>query len=255
MEYVEFWRVRRSLLWHAGILAVIVVVILSLPQVGTVHVTGPGGSTNFAPGRGVPLSAIATIGAFFAAIYASSVGTSLNRENVTRDVSWTKPLSRTVLALRYVLIDLVGVAIAFALAIAAVAVVSSYMHFPVFFDRQAPVEIVLGVGIGTMWYGLVQVVTCIAPPGARSLAGILWPVAGVLTLLEHVLPGYLGAIVRAIDVLNPLNYMSSTSTHGDTGTMMIQPGTLPSDERALIVWCLTLAFCVLAIIMWPRKEA
>lgn len=252
MEYVEFWRVQRSLLWHAGIVAVIVLVIVTLPQVGAVHVMGPNGSTNFAPGRGVPLGAIATIAAFFAAIYASSVGTSLNRENSTRDLSWTKPLSRTLLALRYLLIDLAGVVIAFAIALAAVAVIATYMHFPPYFDAQAPAELALGAGVGAMWYGLLQVLTCIAPPGARSLAGILWPVALVVGALSQ-LPGSIGTIMRAIDVLSPLHYMSSTSIHGDTNP--VQQGAMPADERALIVWCFALAFCALAIVLWPRKEA
>jgi hypothetical protein len=254
MEQVELWRVQRSLLWHAGIVAVIVLVILTLPQVGTVHVTGAGGSTNFAPGNGAPLSAIAGIAAFFAAIYASSVGTSLNRENSTRDLSWTKPLARTVLALRYILIDLVGVAIAFAIAMAAGTVIATYMHFPPYFDAQATAQIVLGIGIGAMWYGLLQVLTCVAPPGARSLAGILWPVAFVVTGLSH-LPGSIGAIMRAIDVVNPLHYMSSTSVHDNTTTTTIGQGGMPGDERALIVWCFALAFCAISIVLWPRKEA
>lgn len=254
MEYVEFWRVRRSLLWHAGIVAAIVAVVLMLPQIGTVHVVGPGGSTKFAPGAGAPLGVLAAVAAVFAAIYASSVGTSLNRENGTRDLSWTKPLSRTVLALRYVLIDLAGVLVAFGIALAAEAVITTYMHFPPFFDAQAPVQIALGTGVGAMWYGLLQVSTCVAPPSARSLAGILWPVAFVVAGLAH-LSGSIGAIMRALDVLNPLNYMSSTSVDGSTGSATVLQGPLPADERALIVWCFAFAFCALAIGLWPRKEA
>lgn len=255
MEQVELWRVQRSLLWHAGIVAVIVLVILTLPQVGTVHVEGSGGSTNFAPGSGVPISLLATIAAFFAAIYASSIGTSLNRENATRDLSWTKPLSRTVLALRYVLIDLAGVVIAFAIAMAAAAAIATYMHFPPYFDAQAAEQIAVGIGIGAMWYGLLQVLTCVAPPGARSLAGILWPVALAVGGLSDVLPGSFGEIVRAINVLNPLRYMSSTSIHDAARASTSLQAPLPADERALIVWCFTLAFCALAIYLWPRKEA
>lgn len=254
MEYVEFWRVRRALLWGSGGMAIIVLIILTLPQVGTVHVVGPGGSTNFASGIGAPVDALAGIAAFFAAIYASSVGTSLNRENATRDLSWTKPLPRSVLALRYILIDLCGIVIAFAVALAACLIVATYAHFPPFFDAQSPMQIALGVGVGAMWYGLLQVLTCVAPPGARSLAGILWPVALLVTGLSHI-PGSIGAIMRALDVLNPLHYMSSTSVSGATGTATVLAGALPAGERAAIVWCFTLAFCALAVVLWPRKEA
>ncbi|HEV8022203.1 MAG TPA: hypothetical protein VGP41_13105 [Candidatus Lustribacter sp.] len=252
MEFVEFWRVRRSLLWFAGSVAAIVVLFLMLPQVGTVHVNGPGVSSSFPPGTGVPLGTLASLAAFFAAIYASIVGTSLNRENSTRELSWTKPLTRTLLALRYVLIDLAGVAIAFAIAVAAGAAIATYMHFPPYVDAEAPVQIVLGIGVGAMWYGLLQVLTCVAPAGARSLGGILWPVAFVVAGLSQV-PGSIGAIMRAIDVLNPLHYMSSASSHGTT--MSMGPAELPADERALIAWCFAVAFCAIAIALWPRKEA
>jgi hypothetical protein len=255
MEQVELWRVQRSLLWHAGIVAVIVLVIIALPQVGTVHVEGPHGTTNFAPGSGLPVGVITTIAAFFAAIYASSVGTSFNRENSTLDISWTKPLPRTLLALRYVAIDLAGVVIAYVIAIAAVLAITSYMHFPPFFDAQAPLEIVLGAGVGAMWYGLLQVLTCIAPPAARSLAGILWPVALAVGGLSDVLPGSIGAILRAINLLNPLHYLSSTSVHDDAHASTSLQAPVPAGEGALIVWCFTLAFCALAIYLWPRKEA
>lgn len=254
MEYVEFWRVRRSLLWHAGILAVIVVVIVSLPQVGTVHVTGPSGSTSFAPGQGAPLSVIAAMAAFFAAIYASSVGTSLNRENGMRDLSWTKPLTRTALALRYIILDLAGVVIAFAIALVALCSIAAYMHFPAYLDGPAPVQIALGIGVGAMWYGLLQVLTCVAPPGARSLAGILWPIAIAVGALSQ-LAGSFGAIMRVLDVANPLHYLSTTSIGGGTHSATAAQAGLPSDERLLIVWCFTLAFCALAVILWPRKEA
>ncbi len=121
MEYVELLRVRRSLIWNAGIMLVLLVFgIMALGGNSAIHISGTTGTTTISPGVAVPISVLATIAAFFAAIYASSVGTSLNRESLTRDISWTKPISRTQLALRFVLIDLTGVVIAFALALAAI---------------------------------------------------------------------------------------------------------------------------------------
>jgi hypothetical protein len=239
MEYVELLRVQRSLIWHAGILAVLVIGIIALGGHSAIHIAGTTGTTTIAPGVAVPISVLATIAAFFAAIYASSVGTSLNRESSTRDISWTKPLSRTLLALRFVLIDAAAVVVAFLIALAGVIAVLMYMHVTPVADAQTPEELLLGAGVGVMWYGLLQLMTCGFGPGARAMAGILWPVALLLEALGQ-LQGSIGAMIRAIDVVNPLAYLTNI-------------GKGPADQA--LVWFFAAAFCALAIAIWPRREA
>jgi hypothetical protein len=253
MEYVELFRVRRSLIWHAGILAAIVICIMALGGNSAIHINGTSGTTTIAPGVSVPISALATIAGFFAAIYASSVGTSLNRESTTRDISWTKPLSRTLLALRYVLIDVAGVVIAFLIALIGTIAVLSYMHVTPVADAQAPAKLVLGAGVGVMWYGLLQLITCGFGPGARAMAGILWPVALVLEGLGE-LRGSLGAVIRALDVFNPLAYLNNIGS-GPADQAEALLGQISYDTRGLMVWFLAAVFCALAIAIWPRREA
>lgn len=247
MEFVEIWRVRRTLLWHAGIVAVIALIVLALPHAGTVRVNG-------SSGLAAPIGVLASIAAFLAAIFASSIGTSLNRESATRDLSWTKPISRTALAVRFVLVDVAGVVVAFLIAIAALAGISAYMGFAPYVDAAAPVQLVLGAGVAVMWYGLLQLLTCAFGSGARALAGILWPIAFAVGALSQ-LPGAIGAVMRALDVLNPLHYMSSASIEGGTGRAAVVPQVLPADERALLTWFFGLVFCAIAVCIWPRKEA
>jgi hypothetical protein len=242
MEYVELLRVRRSLIWNAGILAVVVIGILALGGDSTIHVNG--GTTRIAAGASLPLGVIATIGAFLAAIYASSIGTSLNRESTTRDISWTKPVSRTVLAIRFVAIDLAGVLIAFAVAIILICLALAYLHVSVAADTDAPGQLVLGCGIGAMWYGLLQVLTCGFGSGARAMAGILWPISLVCQGLAE-LGGGVGQTMRAIDVLNPIGYLDAIAKPAAGGPEMAAP----------LVWFFALAFCALAIVIWPRREA
>jgi hypothetical protein len=253
MEYVELLRVRRSLIWHAGILAVLVIGIMALGGNSAIHINGTTGTTTIAPGVSVPIGALATVAAFLAAIYASSIGTSLNRESSTRDISWTKPLSRTLLALRFVLIDVVGVLIAFVVALAGAIAVLVYIHVTPVVDGQTPAQLVLAAGVGVMWYALLQLITCGFGSGARAMAGILWPVALVIEGLGE-LHGSLGAIIRAVDVFNPLAYLNNMS-NGPSDQAEQFLAQMSFETRDLIVWLLAAVFCALAIAIWPRREA
>ena len=118
---------------------------------------------------------------FFGAIYASSAGPSLNRENTTRDLSWTKPVPRTVLALQFILIDVAAIAIVFALAVLAiVAVLLRLQMVPV-------LDAAFRSGTGRWrWASCVDVVRADPSPDVRAsrpargaIGGILWPVAFV----------------------------------------------------------------------------
>jgi hypothetical protein len=253
MEYVELLRVRRSLLWHAGILIVIALAIVALGGDSSIHINGTTGTTNIAPGASFQISTLATIAGFFAAIYASSVGTSLNRESTTRDISWTKPLSRTLIALRFVLIDLAGVVVAFLIALAVLIAVLAYLHVTPVADAQAPAKLFLGAGVGVMWYGLVQLITCGFGSGARAMAGILWPVALALEGLGE-LRGSLGAVIRALDVFNPLAYLNNIG-NGPADQAEALVGQISLATRGITVWFLAAVFCALAIAIWPRREA
>jgi hypothetical protein len=236
MIYVEYLRVRTSLAWHAGILAVLTLLILATNHGTTVIVNGQPAVTN---GARISLALLVPIAAFFGAIYASSTATSLNRENGTRDISWTKPISRTMLALQYVLVDLAGVAIAFTVAMLAVfAVVARVGAVPVVDESLVP-QLVLGLGIATMWYGLIQVLTFWFGPGARAIGGILWPVA-LVSLGVAGVPGAYGALARAVNIVNPLAYLSNFSIN---------------EVRVVEVWLFTALFCAIAITFWRRKEA
>lgn len=250
MAYVEFLRARRSLTWHVGILAALTLLMLYFGSTTSVNVDG---HSPLFPGMPVPVGNLTVIAMFFAAIYASSAGPSLNRENTTRDLSWTKPVPRTVLALQYILIDVAAIAIVFALSILAIVAVLLRLQMVPVFDAGFVPGAALALGVGVMWYALIQVLTFGLPPGGRSIGGILWPVAFVALGLAKV-PGALGLIARAADVFNPLAYARGIS---DNSGPQQQPtvSALPLDERLLCVWVFAVLFCGIAIAFWPRKEA
>jgi hypothetical protein len=250
MIYVEYLRVRNALVWHVGILGAVALVVLATSHSTSVIVDG---RPAVVAGVAVPVGGLAPIAMFFAAIFASSIGASLNRENTTRDISWTKPVSRTMLALQYVLVDLAGVAIAFAFAMAVIVAVAARIGAVPIVDATLVPQIALGFGCAAMWYALIQALTFWFGPGARAVAGILWPVALVALGVAHV-PGVYGAVARLVDVINPLAYLGGFTVDG-SGAHDTSLWTMPLEARALAVWVLTAAFCAIAVTFWRRKEA
>jgi hypothetical protein len=250
MSYVEFLRVRRSLAWHAGILFAIFLVVLYFAHDSHVEVNG---TARLMSGMTIPFGSLAPIGMFFAAIFASSQGASLNRENTTRDISWTKPVPRALLALRFMAIDAAGVVIAFVLTMLCVFLVLLRANIVPVADPTLGTLLVLGAGVAVMWYALIQVLTFWFGTGARAIAGILWPVA-LLALGLSRIDGPIGAVARAIDVINPLAYMSGVqfSSHGSAQQAVT---VLPLELRPLAVWLFAAAFAAIVIALWPKKEA
>jgi hypothetical protein len=239
MEYAEYLHVRTSLAWHAGVLAAIVLLILALGHQTTFDVNG---ASKLTSGMSVPLGTLVPIALFFAAIFGSSAGGSLNREFLTHDISWTKPISRQTLALRYVLIDLAAVALVFTLTMLAVVVVLWWIRIAPLADPAFAGQLLLGLGASAMWYAIVQVLTCRLPRRGLALNWILWPVALSVDGLGRA-GGLLGTIARTLNILNPLAYPHDPVE------------LVPADLRLLVVWFFAVLFCGIAIAIWSRREA
>jgi hypothetical protein len=250
MVYVEFLRVRRTLKWHLGILAAALLLVLYFGHDTTLQVNG---RSELYSGMSMPLGVLSLIATTFAAIYASSLGSSLNRENPMRDISWTKPIPRGRIALQYILTDIAAIVLVFVLTMFAVVIGILRLHFvPALEDGFLP-RVVLGLGVAVMWYALIQLITFWFPPGARSGGGILWPVAFVAIALAKV-PGPLGATARVLDIINPIAYADGLI--GDSsGVHQDSLWQFPLEERALIVWFFAVLFCAIVIALWPKKEA
>jgi hypothetical protein len=253
MEYVEFLRVKRSLAWHLGVLGLLTLAAIVFGHHTTITIDGGGGTSRIASGMSVPLMALAPIAMFFAAIYASSAGTSLNREFMVRDIAWTKPVARNVLALRYVAVDVAAVSLVYVLSVLAVLVALLRFGVTPLVDQDSFSYLVFGLGVSVMWYALVQIATCLLPPRGLALAGILWPIA-LLDIGLCQIGGPTGGVAHALAIVNPLAYMSGVAfdAHGATDNSIWQQ---PADERALAVWFFAVLFCALAVTLWPRREA
>lgn len=252
MEYVEFLRVRRSLTWHLGVLGLLTLAVLVFGHHTSINIDSGGASSRLVSGMTVPLGALVPVAMLFAAIYASTAGTSLNREYTVRDLAWTKPVARNLLALRYIAVDVAAVALVFALGILAIVAVLARLGITPVIDTSFFGYAALGLGVSVMWYALVQLATCLLPPRGLALAGILWPVALLDIGLTQV-GGSTGAIAHAVAIANPLAYMTGVQFDAN-GAMDNSVWQLPPDERALAAWCLAALFCALAVTLWPRRQ-
>jgi hypothetical protein len=254
MEYVEFLRVRGLAKWPLICLGAGLLLALLFGHSTTVSVNGTDGSriATVASGMSVPLAALAPVAMFFAAIFGSIIGTSLNREYCLRDIAWTKPLPRSAVALRYLLIDAAGIVLMYLLGYAVLAAIMLRISVtPVVDDTFVP-QLLLGGGVALMWFALIQLLTCLLPPAGMSISGILWPVALFALGLADV-PNVTGTIARAFDVINPLAYMSGVSSSGGNA-VMTSLWHWPVEERTLVVCGFAVLFCGIAIAVWPRRE-
>ena len=252
MLLVALSRARRSMTWYLCILGVGLVIDLIFGHSGHIivnnrEVTDTQGS--------IPLSAVAIVPMFLSAMYASAAGLSLNRENSTLEIAWTKPISRTALALKYIAVNAGAIIAAYAVAWVAVAVVLVRESFVLVPDAQLVPAVALSLGVALMWYALVLVLSAPLGKGGAAVAGYLWPVA-FLALALHGVPGVFGLVMRAINVINPLAYFSGVTSNDDStvGAHMTALSVLPLDERALIVWGFAIVFCAAATQVWSRRE-
>jgi hypothetical protein len=253
MELVEFYRVRRILIWYAAIVAAIVLLVLLFSNNPNI-VIDVGEHADY----GAQLTTLLGIAMFFTAAVASWIGLSLNAENATREFAWTRPIARTALAARYIAIDLAALAVAYAFTVlGAWTIVAVAAHGAVAIDPAAPVALLLSAGVVAMWYALLQLVSAPFRGRGGSIAGVLWAASLVLISVAQVTPrGFLHAIALVLNVINPFAYLS-TMVHTDSAGAA---GPLPSvwalDPmlRAGIVWLFAGLFCAAAVAIWTRRE-
>jgi uncharacterized integral membrane protein len=146
MLYVEFLRVRKALIWHAGILAAVAIFVMIASMNAKVEVNGSNPQLPL-----IPFSVIASGAFFWGAIFASSIGTSLNREFETYVISWTKPISRQMLALQFILLDMAGVTVAYGLAALVITLVLMHFHIPLAMDARFGITLPMTLGAALMW--------------------------------------------------------------------------------------------------------
>jgi hypothetical protein len=257
MGYIEFLRLRRAFYWYGGVLVGVTLLGLVSLNLNATHVE-----------RGNPgelgISGVFAIAVYCGAVFATVISRSLNKENDGVEMVWTKPVSRQRLALQYFAYDLGAIVVATLLAALLMSIVlldvGAIMHTPVslvVFDAQSTSSLALGLGVAFMWYGLLQAATAWSVNSAALAVGLSWGLFAALIAFSHTPPSVFHSIVMALNVLNPLAYMTAV-TFSDAGgvvnatTHSIFAGNI--WQRAGIAWAIGLAACAGAIALWKRLE-
>jgi ABC-type transport system involved in multi-copper enzyme maturation permease subunit len=252
MEIVEFWHVRRVLLFQTAAMAV--VVLFAWVMTGHVSVSGDV-ELPMIRGFGYPLSGVAPVAMTFAAIFGSIVGTLFRRTDETVELLWTRPIGRRAVAWRFIAIDLLGLVASFVLGYVMVAAIAGRAGVLPALDADAGIAFALALGVAAMWYGLTLVLSTLLRGGlARSISGVLWPVALIALALgaKSPPPTVLHAAARWLDVVNPLAYMQLSFRWTAGAAQAIWP--LAPELRTAIVWLFAAAFCAVATELWMRRE-
>lgn len=249
MLLVEVWRVQRGLGWY--VLGVIVLALMAISIGHNASLTV--NDKNELAQLGVAASALIPLPLVTACGFATFVGAALVAQNDVLDLAWTKPIPREVIALRIIAVDLVAVAGAFVFGLGAVFAVGLLVHVTPHLDPAFPSALLLGLGVALMWCALTLALTARLRRGGW-VGGVMWPVSFLCIGLAQI-GGPVGAIGRAINLINPLAYFSGSRV-SDSGALSLDSVFgFPVEERALIVWLLAALFCLAATLLWSRREA
>jgi hypothetical protein len=248
MEYVELLRVRRGLITYLVALAFcFAVVMLVLHGHGGIRI-----NVSFDHG-GVPIGDLLQLGGLTALFLATGFAANLAAESATLPFLWTKPITRTALALRFVAVDALGIAagiVACAL-VAAVVVAATGGARAMHPNAALASDAALALGAPLAWYGITLLLGARLGGEAAARAGALvWPVFILLELLGvAALPPAGHTLVIALEHLDPLAYLLG-STEAHTGLLHLATG-----PRAAACWAIAALTIPAAIRLWSLREA
>jgi hypothetical protein len=248
MEYVELLRVRRGLIAYlVALVFCFAVVSLVLHGHGGIHI-------NMSFGKdGVSIGDLLQLGGVAALFLATGFAANLAAEGATLPFLWTKPITRTALALRFVAVDALGIAAGIvACALVAAIVVAGIGGVRAIHPNAALAsDAALALGAPLAWYGITLLLGARLGRDAASRAGALvWPVFILLELLAvAALPPAGHALAVALEHVDPLAYLLG-SEHADTGLLHL--GTGP---RAAACWAIAALTIPAAIRLWSLREA
>jgi len=195
-----------------------------------------------------------------ALIVATILGAPFGRENDGHlEIAFTKPISRTRLALETIATDLAGIVAAWVLTVAAMMIGHTIFEAPNYvYGPSDTVVIVVGLLGAFAWYGLLCAATASMKRSYGAILGVAWPIAlGVHAIAEAHL-GYapLAQLVRAVATalswLDPLAYLHFGSVFGSAHADAAA-GSLAGNVPILAA--LALVYAALAIVLWRRVEA
>jgi hypothetical protein len=252
MILVESIRLRRwTIGWSAIIVALALILVFTIQHaIATVEINGAHWSA-----LNIPILSFAPLAMFLSMIYGSGAGLSLNQEGQTLALSWTKPLSRVAIALRIVAADLVAIIASYIFAWLVIIGVISSARGSIAVSPDLITSIVLSLGVAIMWYALIVALTSWLPSSGGALMGLMWPAALIISQLRGQFGNAIDTVVLVLNTINPLAYLNFSISSHSSDNVSVGYWQAPIDERAVIVWLLSVVLIAIGIGLWTRREA
>jgi hypothetical protein len=245
MEYVEMLRARRVLTWYGGLLLVLTGLCFALgvksgpPQIH-IGMSGPA----------IPIHSILSGAAFGAVLLAAFLAVGLDAEYKTTAITWTRPLSRVAIALRFLAVDFGTFIAAWLLTVllVVVAIVALGLGKYLTFGGFSGTYIALMFGCAVMWYGLVVLLTALLPGRGSAITGMSWAYVLVTPALTQIpFPPLLHNVTVGLVYLNPLVYIGINAR--EIGVLYGSPGL-----NAAMAWGIGLVAVAGGIRLWSARE-
>ncbi|HTX03102.1 MAG TPA: hypothetical protein VMD07_05430 [Candidatus Acidoferrales bacterium] len=250
MYYVEVLYARSRLFWFTA-MALLVAAIF------TYFVTFPPPQAHVNnDGHDVPFNAIVVLAGFFAAIMASILGATLNRDGSHLAYMWTKPIPRERIALSYIIIDVATILASFAVVCGVCSIVLAIPpqnHLTA--DASSGIVLARALAAPLMLYGIIEVTTSWLPTRLGAAGGIIWPIGLAIEALASInLPFPLAQIFYAINIFNPIAYLG---LHGHGHVQLMSDSPLPFDfvGQTILALCIFVVSCIIATYNWKRMQA
>ncbi len=274
MIYVEWLRARKRLAIYAIVLVAAVVLAILSVQFGHFHESHNGRhhSTYWTLGWAssaasgdrssrdvlhdylrsttIGFDSLLMAGNIVAFLFCIGLCTSLQHQYESLHLAFTKPLSRTRLALTFFAVDFATIAAVFVLV-----VVLGLLFIAVFggLDRIiAPHPgVIVGLGAIVLLYGLMQAATSGLRGGRRGIVTALWVSFVVVLAIRNTPFPQINAVANALSWLDPIRYLGTDTSHG----IYLSPtGIGGYGLEALAAWGFGIVACALAIFAWNRVE-
>ena len=250
MYYLEYLRVRRIALIYGTVVTAIVALLFAIALGSTHHsivIEGAG------PVHRAPLSMLVGVAAFLVAIFASVVGTGLNVVSAQLQAVRSKPVAPVRAALQIFGVDLASIAVMFAfvllLELLLVLVLGDTVRVVVD-DATAPV-LVMTLGACALWYAWIAAGSAPLARSGSVVTGLSWPIFIIALSAEHLRVPALQAVVRALNTVSPLTYLSFR----DRGGVVTYGEGLPLLVVTIVPWLTAVVLAGVAILLWRRREA
>jgi len=193
-----------------------------------------------------------------ALIVATVLGAPFGRENDGHlEIAFTKPISRTRLALETIAVDVAGIVAAWVLTVAALVIGHTIFEAPNYV--YGPTDtIAIGVGLlgAFAWYALLCAATASMKRAYGAVLGVAWPVAigvhgiAVADIGYTPLAQAVQHVATWLSWIDPLAYLHFgplfSAAHGSVSSLA---NALP------ILAILALVYVALAVVQWQRVEA